>query len=75
MSDETTSNPAPVDTVIPQAPEAPISTAPEAVIAPAPVEAPVEPAPVLESLDSSPLGASGEAPGRPGYEFANSDAN
>ncbi len=43
MPDETTSNPAPVDIAIPQTAETPISTPPEAVIAPAPLDIPTDP--------------------------------
>lgn len=54
MPDETTSNPTPVDTTIPQAPEALIPTPPEAVIAPAPVEVPVAPVPTPEPIPAEP---------------------
>ncbi len=41
MPDETTRNPVPVDTPIPQVPETHISTSSEAIIVSVPTEAPV----------------------------------
>lgn len=67
MPDETTSNPAPANTPVPQAPETPISTPLEAVIVPVPEETPVAPAPTPEPM---PEPASGQMGGNEPIELA-----